>query len=658
MIENNYAPLKGVTRAVLAIAMAGSCAFAQSEEAKTAPAEETVLPAMTVSANDGAAVALEDVGVSVTVLNVEDLKKEGIYTVSEALTEVPGVYVLPGGGMDQIGNVSNIVVRGQSSQDYITPTVDGMRLNSFEANITPNIVGHTSLHNLGTVELLRGSQAAVYGGGAIGGVLYLGTPEGKGEPSYEIFGEAGSFNSYTGSVTAQGQKDKLSYYVNYTYMTTSNDPDTLDGKGYTTPDAKESENSELSLRFDYKENDDNKTTVTYRRQDGEFNYVERHMDWYAWPSFPTETPNFYTSQSDLITLKHTSKINEKYTSSLMAGYYGTNDTFGEGSNQQLRNVQIDWDNNVKWNKTNTTKAGFTWNRSQYGSTYAAKSAILDNVYGFYANHNIKHADNWSSNLAARLDSSSQFDEQFTFRADSSYKLNNDNTRLFASIGSGYKAPAYVERLDGAIPGWYGSMAYGNPDISVEDSMSFDFGVEQNIAENHKISATYFWIQTNDKIQSTEIPNTYDTTYVNLPGHALSQGVELSMSGTIEENWNTRYKVAYTYTQPKMSDDDSQISATARQVWSADIMTSPTEKFTLGAGFISAQGRVSWDSSKLDSYYMLRMYANYDVSENVSLHLRLENLTNQKFVTTSIYGYDEGSPINSGAAIYGGCTIKF
>ncbi len=674
MIEKNYAPLTGVTRVVLAIAMAGSCAFAQSETTETAaPVEETELPAMTVSANDGAPIALEDVGVSVTVLNVEDLKKEGVYSLSNALTEVPGVAALPGGGLNQQGNVSNISMRGQSGENYILPTLDGMRLGNSNTTLASNIFARTNLFNIGTLEVLRGSQAAVYGGGAIGGVVYMETPQGQGDPSVELFNEYGSFDTYTGSLTAQGQEGKLSFFLNASYQRTNNDFKTASGDKFSEPHAGKSEIWQETIRLDYQQNEDNKTTVTYRREDSEFKYATRSTqenwapvtpgDWGgAWApdgTFSTaDTYYDYAFMSNMVTLKHESQITEKYSSSLMAGYFGNDNSLDGGFSNQLRNVQIEWRNSYEWNKANKTKAGFAWNRSEYRQDSTDQnngSHSLDNIYGFYVDHQIKPNENWDTNLTARLDSSSNFNELFTLRAASNYKFNNNQTRAFASIGTGYDTPSQMEIMKGQQTwGWINYV--GNPDLETSSSVSFDFGLEQKIADDHKITATYFWIQEEDAIYSET--QGWDTTFKNANGHSLSQGVELSASGILEKDWNTSYTLAYTYTQAKMPHDEASPNS-ARQVWSLDINTSPNENLTLGAGLCAALGRVDHNGENLDNYYVARLYANYKYSENLSFHIRIENLTDQKFVTESVYSVNPGdNMINAGAGIYGGFTIKF
>jgi iron complex outermembrane receptor protein len=139
----------------------------------------------------------------------------------------------------------------------------------------------------------------------------------------------------------------------------------------------------------------------------------------------------------------------------------------------------------------------------------------------------------------------------------------------------------------------------------------------------------------------------------MPGHWTSQGVELALCGDFGDAWNTGYKLAYTYTQPKQQ-DDSEIPNSCRQVWSAELHTSPLQGLTTGLGLTAASGRRDWDASRMDSYYSLRWFAQYEVNESLTLHLRVENLTNQKFVTDS----SSGNILAPGTSVYGGCTLTF
>lgn len=648
-------PKLGITRVVLAIAMAGTCAFAQSDNTQKIATSEssatafTELAPITVSARGGSALASDEVGVSVSILDTKKLREEGILNLSDALADTPGVFVLPGGGLAQRGNSSNISIRGMSKGGYTLTTMDGMRIKASGANITTNIVGRTNLFDVGALEVLRGSQAAVYGGGAVGGVIYMETPEGQGEPSLTLFNEYGSFDSYTGNITAQGRIDKLSFFISSTYTRTNNDLRYLDGGTPTIKDSGKYENWQEAIRLDYRSNEDNKTTFTYRREDSSYNDFSANY----------KSLGKYKFRNNLATVKHESKINDSYTTSLMGGYYGFDNTLGPGAYYELRNLQVQWDNELTWDDKNSTKLGMAWDRNDYSSSFSTTDGVED-IYGFYINHSVEPVKNWVNDFAVRLDHSNIISNHFTYRAASSYKFNSEKTRIFGSFGNGYLAPTDFQRnIDGYVS--YDGTYYGNRDLDVETSISGDFGIEQKIAENHTISASYFWIQQTDAILPvTTTPG--NKTYKNADGTWTSQGLELALQGVIEKNWNTNYSLAWTLTQPK-DENDKQIKNTARQTWVLDLNTSPNEKLTFGTGFTAALGRMD-HLSRVDNYFILRAYAQYKVNENVKLHLRIENMLNQDYVSNEssdnpAWGEKKSnSTLNSGAAIYGGCTITF
>ena len=84
--------------------------------------------------------------------------------------------------------------------------------------------------------------------------------------------------------------------------------------------------------------------------------------------------------------------------------------------------------------------------------------------------------------------------------------------------------------------------------------------------------------------------------------------------------------------------------------------------TTGIGLTAAAGRSNFEgnpvATKLDAYYSLRWYARYEVNEHLTLHARVENLTNQKYVIESAWDSAANSVISAGISLHGGCTISF
>ncbi len=640
------APHGGVSSAVLALAWAGYCAFAAPAAAEASgDVPEVELTPVTVSALGGHAVPYDQTGVSVTVLDIPELRKEGLDTLNEALLTVPGVMAQPQ-GLEQRGNTANIAIRGMHKAACTLTMMDGMRLYSVGgANITPNVLGRTDLFSLGKLEVLRGSQGAVYGAGAMGGVIYMETPEGQGEPSLTLFNEAGSFDSYTGNAVAQGRAGRLGYFVSSTYEHTNNDIEFADGRPVTEKHAGRYAAWNEALRLDYDLNTDNKLTLTYRREDADYKTVSQ------WGAAD------YAFRSQLLTAKLQSKLTDTLSTSFMAGYFGQDNRYSADFSTNLRNVQLEWRNACRWNERHTTTAGVAWNRSDYRavSSTPGMDDTLDNTGGLFAEHTYRPAANWDNSLALRRDHSSLWDDLFSFRAASNYRFNKERTRAFASVGSGYATPTALQR--GGVDENY--RYRGNPALDCEQNITVDAGLEQQIAEAHYLSATLFWTRVENGIES--VPSASEpgwTTFANSNSHWTSQGMELASEGTWEKHWNTGYRLAFTYTQPR-DGQDKQLQQTARQMWSADIHTSPLEGVTTGIGLTAGAGRCDYMGIRLDNYCILRWYARYEVNEHLTFHLRVENLTDERFISNSTGAVDQsGALLNSGTAVYAGCTLSF
>ena len=656
MIQETNAPLRGAFRIVVpALLLAGV-----SSAASAADEVQAELPSITVSAHAANTVAYNQTGASVTVLDIPELREAGIYTAADALTTVPGVYNLSGGGENQRGNICNVVIRGLSSGDSFMPMIDGMRLSGLSGSgiLSSNVMARTNLFDLGTMEVLRGAQGATYGGTSMAGVVYMETPKGDSDkPAFSLFNEGGSHDSYTGNVNTQGEQDDLSWFLSSTYEHTNNDITLADGRRLPGKHAGRYENFAQAMRLDYKVDKDTTVTATYRREDASYHYG----------SLYGVSP--YTFRTNMVTAKGEAKLNHAWKSSLMAGFYGSDYMLGHGWYSDLRNVQVEWRNAYKWDKKNTTTAGISWIRNQYdvSSVYETSDRNtnnnLDNTYGLFAEHLYKPRKGWENSLALRCDQSNNFDSLINARFASSYRFNKDKTRLFGSVGQSYRAPSSFQHSNSVYYGsdyGYGPTIYrGNPDIDCSTAVSADLGIEHDFAEEHTLTVTLFHTRVEDAIETVFTGDGY--TYGNASGHQTAQGVEAAITGKWENHWDTGYKLACTLTSPKTS-DGRQIPASARQTWTGDIHTSPLEGLTTGIGLTAAAGRSNFAgntvATRLDSFYSLRWYARYKVNDNLTLHARVENLTNQKYIIESAWDQAANSIICAGISIHGGCTLTF
>lgn len=650
---------------------------AQTVDTVTAadPAEVPTLPEVTV-ASHFIGVPYSSSGVSTTILNPEKLEKQGVYTLSGGLARVPGVYILDGGSSYQRGSVGQIKIRGMNKSDYALAMIDGMRVS--DANqYGDNMFGLIDMFSAGQIEVVKGSQGAVYGSGAVGGVVAINTPEGEGDPGVKIFSEAGSNGSFLGYITSSGViRDKLSYFVGAGFETTQNDPEYVGANQFSNSSVKANDFHQYAeaMRLGYQVNDKVKLNMTYRRMDAslESPVFDPIVDYGYGPS---GTGLIYVAKdktrSNLVTGSVDAELSEIWTTSLMVGYYDlhyaqkqpSDYPFASDFHSDYSKVQTEWRNLLTWNKEFKTVLGMAWDRTVFHSSSPyIETDQLQNTYGFFGEQFWSPVESLDFSFAARLDHDTVWGNQFTWRYANSWKVTGKDspTRLFGSIGTGFRAPTFFERY-ADYNGSFGRYV-GNPDLTISRSLSGDIGIEQRICKSHYATVTGFWTRINNQIGSSTVYNDFGWadhyTYANY-SHATAVGIETALRGDFGDAWNTGYTFAYTYTLPR-NNEGHQLASTARHTFSADLHTSPVESVTTGIGVLAGLNRTNWGGGPddmLDDFITLRWYARWQVNERLALHIRVENITDEKYMTQND-SYNGVQTLAWGAAVMGGLTLEF
>ena len=591
-----------IRRSLLRPALAGLCLLpVQSAFAETPNKEKTELDPLIVSALRVPREA-STVTSSVTSLDPEQLETSGILQLRDALNAAPGVISTSTGG--ETGALGAVFIRGTTT-NYSQIVIDGMRLSDSSTPLG-NILSAARTTDIGKLEILRGPQGAIYGGESIGGVLWMETPRGSGDPNGSATVEAGSFNSFSGRAKAGGEVGKMNYYIGSSYEQTDND----------APN-QHFDQSSAALRVEGQVDSVWTLGTTFRANDSYYENLgnsDDHLD------------------ASLATLYATGKFSDVWTGHFLAGYhqefYDSDSSLGTYGSD-LRDASVSTDQEIKLSDNVRLLAGAYGHRSNYESTIGADEER--DRFGVHSALEWDATDKLTTTAALRWEDYEAYGDELTWRLGAIQKLV-PSTSIRGGIGTSFRSPTYLD-LFGS------SFGVGNPNLEAESATGWDIGITHKIL-GHQLEATWFENHIQDQIQS------FPTPPINIGGETRTQGTEFAVRGAALEE-AVSYRVAWTWLHESLADQPRN-AATASLDWKA------TEKSLIGIGATHLASH-SWGGDPIDAYTVARFYGSYQVTEKVKFHARVENAFDADYELSNFYG----DPIKgAGAGVYAGVTIDW
>jgi vitamin B12 transporter len=540
---------------------------------------------------------------SVSLLDPRELEEMGIFDLRQALNEVPGVISTSTSG--QTGAIGSVFIRGTTTS-YSQLVVDGIRVSDSTVSLG-NFFAGARLDDLGRIEVLRGPQAAIHGGESVGGVIWLETARGDGDPATRLRLEGGSFDSFNGHLSHSGQKGSFSWYLGAGYDGTQNDAA-----------AQDFDQGRAAMRLEWAQSDNLTLGMTFRATDSRFQY----------DSFGTNTDH---TDADLATLYANARLAPGWLARFTLGRYSEsydNDTAFGNYGSDLERLVVSTDHSIAMGDCNTLLAGAFWESTDFSNTIG--TATDAKRYGTHIGWEWKPAESFTADAVVRWEDYAEYDDQLTWRIGGSWQAL-ESTRLRAGVGKAFRTPTYLDLYGTAF-------GAGNPNLAAEESIGWDIGIEQRIGDAHLVSLTYFENSIESRIQS------FPTPPVNLPGSTPTKGLEFAAEGELSEC--VGYRLAWTWLGASLQDQPEN-TATASLTWR------PTEKLLLGCGASFVDER-SYGGAPMDSYMLLRIHGSYRVSENLTLHARIENLADEGYELSRF-----GAPIKgAGLGAFAGLTATF
>ena len=594
-------------------------------------AQDFVLDQITVSANR-VFTPVNETGAIVDVIDEEIIQNKKATFLTQILSTTPGISVSQNG---PIGSTTEIKIRGYGSK-YIKVYYDGIDIADVTGvEVKPYIVGIPS-NNLKKIEILQGSQSALYGSEAVGGVLFLETKDLKEKNDSSINVQYGSYNTKSLSIST----------------------------GYQI------EGTKLGLRFSNTESDGYSALETSKEGAENDGYFNREI------SIKTLT-DFNNGASFTLNLLNT--FNKGDYDGFMGdaeNYYYEQLNQGLGAKLSIKGKNSDQKFGLNFYKTDRTQFSPFASTEYYGNRGSIDYQILRNfnfgrgIFGLAAETNTveinktdkvvnnyasfislltKPINNASLDTTIRLDDHSVFGQKITGRITGTYQPNKDLVIKVGS-GTGFRAPSLDEMY-----GQYNvndpsnfradsngnfTVLYGNPLLKPENSTSMDAGFSYRINKfNAVLSGSIFNIKIDNAISwDPEDPTDwYDGKYNQLGSKSERKGYDLRLNTSI--NSNSKFGISYANTT---DENGNSVSNIPKQVINVSLFSKVTDKLSINGELqsVSELTGVKSDGSgvvPLKDYNLLNAKLSYLLNGNSKIYLNGENLLDETYETSSGYG---------------------
>lgn len=531
----------------------------------------TALPAYAQDSNEVIVVtatrtptAIERLPADVDVIDVDEVRGQGVLSLADALSQTPGFNVVQGGGFGQ----QTSLFSGGASSNHTLVLFDGIRLNDPSSPNSAFDAGQDTLGDIARVEVVQGPMSAVFGSDAIGGVINM-IPRRGGDGAFngrlEAFG--GSFNTFAATAGIEGTVGRLAYAVTAENYATDGYDIVPERMSTHSGDEDGARSSTITGVFDFAATDNLSIDLLMRHRQSSaefdaFSYV-------GWDEYRVDDSNLENSKNDLSVgrLGATWRFSEALSLRATAGSLrydraqrddsATSSTF-EGE-RRFADVTLDWrSEDVGPFSSLALVGGVEAEAEEIDAAYFSTiSADQDRTGAFVTSQADRGA--LSVTAAVRVDDFDGFGTQETWRVGAAY-LIADIARIYANYGTSYRAPTLNERFD---------PSYGNPDLDAEEAQGYEVGANVWFGafgqdRGFELGALY---------RTTDVDNLI--TYASSPPYAFINIDEAELESAEARfalrplSWLTA-QVSYTHTEATNGVTGARLARRPEEAWTASL----------------------------------------------------------------------------------------
>jgi len=555
-----------------------------------------------------------------TVITRQDIARSQAIDLVTLLQREAGLQHTQNGGM---GTVSSVFIRGTPSLQTLV-LIDGVPQNKQDASGAVSLE-HLMLDNIERVEIVRGNVSAIYGSGAIGGVIQIFTKTGSREPMATMSLEAGpratrkvsgdistSFGATSFSAGASRLITDGFSAINTRQFTAANPDD--DGYSNTSSHVALvhhlTNQHSFGLRFMRSDADtrfDNPFGAPQDIQSSTTRLTQTTL-------FSDNTWRHWRSRVSLSEQSDKSKTHDN-------GFFGSNDGF------TTRATVLSWVNSMSLGSVGLVTAGLEHQRQRVDTQSDSPFVTPYNQE--------RDADSVFAGIESAL---GKGNVQLNVRHDKVGGMSQ-NTGF---LGYGYplsqhiKVTASSSTAFNAPPlGYLFAPDFGNPLLKPERAHSHELGAQFE-QSGQLLRATYFDTRIKDQL-------TFGTTTFENIGRTRNSGLELSYRGVMGIS---DVRASLTLQDPVNDITHQRLTRRAATLMSVGV------SHPIGAWRLCADLQYSSDrpdrysdpatfatvETTLASYAVLDLSLSYQLSPAVLFKARLDNATDEKYQT--VYSYNQ------------------
>ena len=562
---------------------------------------------------------LTETGSAVTVITNEEIEQSGMQYVSQVLSATAGFQAYKSGGPQSL---TRAFLRGNET-DHTLVLINGMKIVDSSTGRGSVDLERLKVTGVERIEVLRGSQSAIYGSEAIGGVINIILKRGTIKPVKYLNLEASNRLDKDISTGFSGNVEDLYFAVSYNHSEGPGISAAEKSLGYHENDSYDIDSANLVLDYDL--NTSTELSLITRV------FISENEEDDA-PSGPFLDAD---RNSNLLDWQSALSLNKKYELFSVNASIET----ARARRYQLKNARkFRWyiaDLNIgklKFTVPVNTKEKFIFGveterahmdtQDQYNA-YDFKVSSSSSFYS-YTNNTIK---NLFLDGSFRSNHHDLFGLSTTYRLAASYIIFDSGFRLHSSYGTGYRAPTLDEI--------YGS--YGSITIKEETSRSRDIGIEySSLNKNFVTDLTFFSTQIDNLIGYGPAPGYKSSNQ----GSAQNNGIEVFMKYIPNNNIiiNSHYNFLTT------NNNGRSLSRRKKHYGKTSINWVPEDLNMLSINSIAEYHSNARDGAfaggHIAGYALFHSNVNYTVDVNTKVQFKIENVLDQNYSeadTAGTYG---------------------